>query len=400
MKIKIEDLGGDINPLAKYYSNFRVSERLLLTGHSHQAWPDVAFDGQKQAWLDAAEKADEKWGRAFEKAQIVKDAYRKLLNDDSGHITLAGNTHELVIKFLSALDLKSRPKIVTTDGEFHSIRRQLDRLSEEGIEIVKVASLPAENLADRILPLIDDKTSAVMVSKVLFSNAHIVGDLSEVQKKCDIYGTLLLVDAYHALNAIPFDIRKEGLEGAFIIGGGYKYMQFGEGNCFLRFPAGREFRPVVTGWFSEFSAIGDKKKPGEVIYGTGDDMFAGSTYDPTSQYRAAEVVKFFEEMGLTDKFLRDISQQQIKTLISEFEKWDLNPEIIRIDKSVSGDKIAAFLAFKSERAGEIHEKLKSACVLTDFRADNLRFGPAPYHSDNQLKESINILAEIVKKDFQ
>ena len=34
---------------------------VLLTGHSHQAWPDVAFDAQKQAWLDAAEQVDDKW---------------------------------------------------------------------------------------------------------------------------------------------------------------------------------------------------------------------------------------------------------------------------------------------------------------------------------------------------
>ena len=40
--------------LARHYSRFRVSERVLLTGHSHQAWPDVAFSAQKQAWTDAA----------------------------------------------------------------------------------------------------------------------------------------------------------------------------------------------------------------------------------------------------------------------------------------------------------------------------------------------------------
>ena len=31
--------------LAAFYSHFDVQTRLLLTGHSHQAWPDVALDG-------------------------------------------------------------------------------------------------------------------------------------------------------------------------------------------------------------------------------------------------------------------------------------------------------------------------------------------------------------------
>ena len=48
------------SPLARHYSRFEVSDRLLLTGHSHQAWPDRGFDGQRRAWFDAAEHLDEK----------------------------------------------------------------------------------------------------------------------------------------------------------------------------------------------------------------------------------------------------------------------------------------------------------------------------------------------------
>ena len=46
----------------------------------------------------------------------------------------------------------------------------------------------------------------------------------------------------------------EGLERAWIVGGGYKYLQLGEGNCFLRVPPGTRMRPVLTGWFAEFAA--------------------------------------------------------------------------------------------------------------------------------------------------
>ena len=49
----------DAEALATHYSAFRVSERLLLTGHSHQAWPDVGREGVIAAWDDAALHADE-----------------------------------------------------------------------------------------------------------------------------------------------------------------------------------------------------------------------------------------------------------------------------------------------------------------------------------------------------
>ena len=118
-------------PLARHYSRFKVSERLLLTGHSHQAWPDVAFEGQVEAWNDAAERVDEKWGRAGEKADSVRKGFARLLGTGHDEVALGANTHELVVRFLSALPLRSRSKLVTTDGEFHSIRRQLDRLAED-----------------------------------------------------------------------------------------------------------------------------------------------------------------------------------------------------------------------------------------------------------------------------
>jgi kynureninase len=131
-----------VGDLARYYSRFRVAERLLLTGHSHQAWPDVSFEAQQRAWLDAAEFVDAKWQREAEQAAQVQAGFRRLLGDPDGDIALGQNTHELVTRLLSALPLGRRPRLVTSDGEFHTIRRQLDRLAEEHLTIVKVAARP------------------------------------------------------------------------------------------------------------------------------------------------------------------------------------------------------------------------------------------------------------------
>src|SRR5882672_7923859 len=251
--------------LARHYSRFRVGERLLLTGHSHQAWPDVGFEAQQRAWLDAAEYVDEKWEHAERQATRVQAGFRRLLNDPDGDIALGQNTHELVTRLLSALPLVARPALVTTDGEFHTIRRQLDRLAEEGLAIAKIAAWPADTIADRIAAAIDDRTACVLVSSVLFETAEIVAGLDVIARACRTYGAELLVDAYHHLNVVPLDIRALGLEQAFISGGGYKYCQLGEGNCFLRVPAGCALRPVLTGWFSEFASLEQTDSRGRVV---------------------------------------------------------------------------------------------------------------------------------------
>src|SRR5206468_3717727 len=98
------------NPIARHYARFRVAERLLLTGHSHQAWPDVALEGQIEAWTDAAEQVDDKWQRAAAKADRVREGFARLLGDRTGTLALGASTHELVLRFLSALPLADRPR--------------------------------------------------------------------------------------------------------------------------------------------------------------------------------------------------------------------------------------------------------------------------------------------------
>src|SRR5262249_54085697 len=122
--VRPDDLYASPNALAPAYSRFRVGERLLLTGHSHQAWPDRSLDGQLRAWTDAAEAVDAKWERAFEMAERVRRGFARMLGDERGDYVLGANTHELVVRFLSALPLGKRPRLLTTDGEFHTLRRQ------------------------------------------------------------------------------------------------------------------------------------------------------------------------------------------------------------------------------------------------------------------------------------
>ena len=381
--------------LARHYSRFRVDRRLALTGHSHQAWPDVALEGQVQAWTDAAELWGEKWSRAFAQAERVRAGYSALLGDtgpDAGVVTLASSTHDLLVRLLSALPLRHRPRVVTTDGEFHSARRQLDRLAEEGVEVVRVPAQPVATLSQRLADAVDDGTALVLVSKVLFGTAEVVPGLGVVAAACRRRGVPLVVDTYHALGALDWTLHEDDLADAYLVGGGYKYLQQGEGSCFLRRPADCTLRPVVTGWYAEF---GDLARPpgGGVGYGDGPERFAGATYDPTSTYRAARVLDFFVEQGLTPATLRAVSRHQVGLLARLVDDLGADPAVLR--RAVDGplDGVAGFLGLRSPHADRLQRALAARGVLTDARAGVLRLGPAPYVRDDQLRAAVDVLAD-------
>jgi kynureninase len=287
------------------------------------------------------------------------------------------------------------PRLLTTNGEFHTIRRQLDRLAEAGVDIVKVAARPVDTLAERLVRHLTERVACVLVSSVLFETAEIVPHLSGLAAACDRSGSSLVVDAYHHLNVVPFDVNDMGLSRAFVVGGGYKYCQLGEGNCFLRVPAGCELRPVITGWFSEFSELAAPNQAAHVQYGRGAARFAGATYDPTSHYRAAAVFRFHQELGLIPTRLREISQHQTTLLESALRALDIDSQGADI-VGMPHDRRAGFVTARTPHAMQVVRDLRARGVFVDARGAMLRLGPAPYVTDQQLEAAAVLVNEVIR----
>ena len=212
---------------------------------------------------------------------------------------------------------------------------------------------------------------------------------------CRRDGIPLLVDAYHQVNVVPLDLDRAGLDDVFITGGGYKYCQLGEGNCFLRVPVGSHMRPVLTGWFAAFDSLEDPGK-GSVVYGEGAAAFGGATYDVTSHYRAAAVFAFHEQQELTPTKLRAISQHQVGLLKTEFERLDVSPSRARVEP-IPDARRGGFLAIRTADATTVVRLLRQRGVYVDARHDLLRIGPAPYLRDDQLRDAVAALGEVLSR---
>jgi len=236
----------------------------------------------------------------------------------------------------------------------------------------------------------------VLVSAVLYESARIVPRLDELAAACVRAEVPLLVDAYHALGVVPFPLRRLGLASAYVTGGGYKYLQLGEGNAFLRLPPGVRLRPMITGWYAEFATKSARKDWSAVDFPPGADALAGATYDPASHYRAARVFDFFAEQGLSADFLRAVSRHQVGFLASVFDALGLPEEIITRERSVPLESIAGFLALETPYAADLGRRLAEHGVSSDWRGNFLRLGPAPYLCDSQLETAVAILGDLAK----
>jgi selenocysteine lyase/cysteine desulfurase len=344
---------------------------------------------------DAARLVDDKWSEAvFPKIEAVGAAILERMGfPPSDPIAFGKSTHELAYRLITSLPPpQARPRVVTTEGEFHSLYRQLRRLAEEGMDVVWVPARPRERLAERLLEALVPGTAMLALSAVLFEDASIVPRLGEILERATSIGAIALVDAYHAFNVVLLEWGP-AKDRLFVTAGGYKYAAFGEGICWLRVPRGCELRPVYTGWFADFGALSGERG-GEVTYGPGGARFSGATFDPTAFYRAEAVLDHWDRFGLTPARLRAISLRQTGRIIQRFDAAGLGDRVITPRES---DRRGGFVAIHAEEAASIVGRLRDRGVLVDSRGSLLRLGPAPYLTDAEIDRGSDAAIEEIQR---
>ncbi|MFL0796976.1 MAG: aminotransferase class V-fold PLP-dependent enzyme [Cellvibrionaceae bacterium] len=397
--VSLNQLAASPNILADDYTAAKVCSRIMLTGHIHQPTPDCAKKGYEEHWHALNSYGEERMELVFKKAWEVRAGFADLIDTKPDRLALDVSVHDLVIRFLSALPLRKRPKIVTTDGEHPSVLRQLRRLKLEGIEVVEVSEEPASTVVERVSALVDERTAAVMISSVFADTGHQALELDVLAPVCRAKGAQLFVDAYQSVNVQAFSISDYDLEDAFVVGGGAKYCQLGNGNCFMHIPDTQDWRPVITGWYGIFDPTQKNASREPLLYaGEGEgkpaQRFDGSTYDAMPHFRAAHVFNYFKQNGLTPELLEDNNHRQLYLMANSIEGCDFDPNVICLSTDV--EYMGGFISFRTPHARLLSEQLRDVGVHTDYRQGLLRMGPAPYLSDEQLLDGIHALEECVR----
>ncbi len=378
--------------LTQAFSRFRGTDpnRLHFAAHSHHFWPDVTEAAQGLAWADAARFVDDKWDEVLGRVwpAVRAGIARNLKLPDPATLVPATNTLELVNRLLSCGPAGRPTKIVTTDGEFHSFRRQTERLAEDGlIALTVVATEPFATLQTRLVAAVRAQApDLVFVSQVFFNSGFALTDLEGLVDAVLAPDRLVVIDGYHGFMARPTDLSRIAAR-AFYIAGGYKYAMAGEGACFMHCPPGFAPRPRNTGWYAGFGDLAAAQKG--VPYASDGWRFMGATFDPSGLYRLRAVLEWLAKEEIDAALIHaHVEALQARFMAAMSEKpwgpFDAKNLVVPLSETARGN----FLAFDHTEAGAWYKRLHDAGIVTDVRGTRLRVGFGLYHSMDDVERLI------------
>jgi selenocysteine lyase/cysteine desulfurase len=370
-------------------------DRLHFAAHSHHLWPDASFDGQVEAWTDAASLADRKWDKVMGEVWPEAQAHvaREIGSNAPEAIVFATNTHDFLVRLWAAAPRRNAGalRVLTSSGEFHSARRQFARWVEAGDIIVdEVETEPFDSFTERFLAAARSGAhDLILVSQVMFGSGRIFDHVEELAAFGQADGPWVVIDGYHAFMALDRPLGEPAAASAFYLGGGYKYAMAGEGCAYLHAPPGFGPRPPITGWYAEFEDL--TLPPGQVGYATDASRFMGATFDPSALYRFNAVQRMLRDNGLnTLGISRHVASLQ-ERLLDSLHRTPLGEAELLNPVDRDNGAHARFLAFRDSRAEAWQAALQARNCVTDLRGDVIRIGFALYHDETDVERLSELL---------
>jgi len=284
---------------------------------------------------------------------------KQLLNvGDDRVVEFCHNSHEILTRLLSTKmdSLLTIPandhtpqimRVLTTDTEFYSLTRQLNRFKERGersqIQIESVEIEPLETFPARFAAKAGQNCfDIVYASQCVYSTQEtIVPDVTTfvasvhenmreawtLRRPTADFDALICLDGYHGFGAIPTDLSAiDSSIPLCYISGMLKHVGSGANCAFMVCPTQLSLRPMLTGWLADPSVLAPESNGlvlgSKVGYCPGLSLQGGTPAFTPSLLIFNEVMSRWQEGGITvarvhdhvmdlhDLFIAGLKEQQ------------------------------------------------------------------------------------------
>src|SRR5882762_729899 len=344
------------------------------------------------AYYEAWEQhtSEDAWAASWwEMSTEVGDRLAQIIGGQPGSVQIQPNASIALSSVASCFDFTEddRNKIVTSALDFPSMEYIWEAQGRLGavVEVVHTddgITVPLEDL----LHAIDDTTCLVALSHVSFRSSYRV-DVQAIVERAHKHGALVLLDVYQSAGAL--ELQAAEWEVDFLIGGTIKWLCGGPacGYLYVRPDLQTELQPRLTGWVAHESPF--SFAPAPMRYTDSVRRFAQGTPSIPALYSVLPGLQIIEEVGV--ETIQAESQRRTEWMIEfALEKgWKINsPTNVE-------DRGASVMIYVADGPGMV-KRLAERKVFVDCRPGvGLRMSPHFFNTDEEVREAMGILAEIM-----
>jgi len=357
-----------------------VRETTYLINHSLGAMPAEAEGRLLEYARTWRERGIRAWREGWwEMPMTVGDQIGRIIGAPPGSTVMHQNVavaEAIVVSCFRPIDPK-RNRVVYEQGNFPSVRYLYQAQPE--LEVVVVPDDAA------IVEAIDERTLLVPITHVLFKSAEIQ-DVESIVRRAHEMGAHVVLDAYQSVGIVPLDVNALNVD--FAVGGSVKWLCGGPGNgwLYVRPDLAEVLEPTFVGWQAHARPFGFEP---ELDYAEGAARFLTGTPNVPALYAATAGYDLIEEIGV-DR-IRENSVRQTQLLIDLLDAAGFDVGSPR-DSSRRGGTVTV----RTPEFEAVHTELGERGILCDFRPDaGLRLGPHYYNTDDELRHTVDQIAEVV-----
>ena len=315
----------------------------------------------------------------------IRRTFAQLIDAKPEEVAFVPNTSTGLNIVANMLEYPSESNIVTTDLEFPSVvypwlRKRL------GVEVRYVKNVNGKVLISDVERAVDDKTVALVVSHVEYTNGfrHNLGELAQIAHE---HGAYLVVDVIQSAGAIQINLKRDDVD--FATASCYKWLlgPDGVGFLYVREDLIEEFEPPFVGWASVkhevFETLGFWDIWSLKLSETASRFEVGSL-SVASFVGAAAAIKLLLRVGITNVERRILTLTD--HLISGLKELGLRLQTPEEKECRSG--IVNFIVPNPERK---MKELREKGVIVSARAMGIRVSPHFYNTEEEIDR---LLAEL------
>jgi selenocysteine lyase/cysteine desulfurase len=310
--------------------------------------------------------------------------FAQLVNAESSEIALVPNTTTGLNIAANTLDYPRGCNVVTTDLEFPTVVYPWLRSKlKPNVEVRYIKNMDGKMLLDDFERMVDDRTVAVVVSHVEYSNGF-RNDLKAFSEVAHEHGAVIIVDVCQSAGALRIDVKRDKAD--FLATSSYKWLlgPSGAGFLYIQKDLITKSEPVFVGYegvkpevFKTIELWNNR----ELKFVETAHRFETGGLSSLSYVGASAAMKLILEVGIDEIEKRVIGLTGY--LVERLKEEGFRLQTPNIVESRSG--IVNF--FVNDPRGKV-EKLEQKGIIVSARMNGIRVSPHFYNTEEELHRLI------------